>query len=76
MMRALEPETLDLLARVFEDRLPPPPEHRYGGCRKRIPNRVCFIGLFFRFVTGCAWETAEQFLRVIGGITGPVKLIV
>ena len=66
MMRALEPETLDLLARVFEDRLPPPPRHRYGGCRKRIPNRVCFMGLLIRFVTGCAWETAEHILTSIG----------
>ena len=68
MMRALEPETLDLLARVFEDRLPPPPRHRYGGCRKRIPNRVCFMGLLIRFVTGCAWETAEHILKSIGHI--------
>jgi transposase len=68
MMRALEPETLDLLVRVFEERLPPPPTHRYGGCRKRIPNRVCFMGLFIRFVTGCAWETAEHILRSIGEI--------
>lgn len=68
MMRALDPETLDLLARVVEERLPPPPTHRYGGCRKRIPNRVCFMGLFIRFVTGCAWETAEQILGSIGHI--------
>lgn len=69
MMRALEPETLDLLGRLFEDRLPPPPTHRYGGCRKRISNRVCFMGLFLRFVTGCAWESAEALLKSIGGIT-------
>jgi transposase len=68
MMRALEPETLDLIFRLVEDRLPSPPVHRYGGCRKRIPNRACFMGLFIRFVTGCAWETAEQLLESLAGI--------
>jgi transposase len=68
MMRALEPEMVDLLARMFEHRLPPPPAHRYGGCRKRIPNRVCFMGLLIRFATGCAWETVERLLWMIGFI--------
>ena len=31
-------------------------------------NRVCFMGLFIRFVTGCAWETAEHILGSIGHI--------
>lgn len=65
MMRALEPETMDLLYRVFAARIPSPPRHRYGGCRRRVPNQVCFTGLFIRFVTGCAWETAEQLLSTL-----------
>lgn len=69
MMRALEPEMLDLLYRVVEHRLPDPPRHRYGACRKRISNRVCLMGLLIRFVTGCAWETVERLLGVIGGTT-------
>lgn len=69
MMRVLEPEMLDLVYRMVADRIPEPPRHRYGGCRKRIPNQVCFTGLFIRFVTGCAWETSERLLAVIGGIT-------
>jgi hypothetical protein len=69
MMRALEPELLDLVYRLVADRLPSSPRHRYGGCRKRIPNQVCFTGLFVRFVTGCAWETSERLLAMIGGIT-------
>lgn len=68
MMRALEPEILDLVYRLVADRFPDPPRHRYGGCRKRISNRVCFMGLFIRFVTGCAWETSERLLAVIGGV--------
>ena len=68
MMRALEPEVMDLVYRLVADRLPVPPRHRYGGCRKRIANQVCFTGLFIRFVTGCAWETSERLLAVIGGI--------
>lgn len=69
MMRTLEPEVLDLVYRLVADRIPEPPRHRYGGCRRRISNRICFTGLFLRFVTGCAWETAEQMLAMIGGIT-------
>ena len=69
MMRALEPELMDLVYRLVADRLPAPPRHRYGGCRKRIPNQVCFLGLFIRFVTGCAWETSERLLATVGGVT-------
>lgn len=67
MMRALEPEMMDLLYRVFSNRLPEPPRHRYGGCRKRISNQICFMGLFIRFVTGCAWETVEGLLAMTAG---------
>ena len=59
MMRALEPEILDLVYRLVANRFPAPPRHRYGGCRNRIPNQICFTGLFIRFVTGCAWETSR-----------------
>jgi transposase len=60
---------LDLVYRLVAERIPAPPEHRYGGCRKRIPNQICFTGLFVRFVTGCAWETSERLLAMVGGIT-------
>jgi len=66
MMRALEPETMDLVYRVFSNRIPPPPPHRYGGCRRRVSNQVCFTGLFIRFITGCAWETAEHLVNTLG----------
>jgi transposase len=62
MMRALEPEIYDTLFRLVKDRLPEPAVHPYGGCRRRIPDEVCFKGLFWRFVTGAAWETIEVFM--------------
>lgn len=59
MMRALEPEIYATLFRLVSDRLPAPPTHRYGGCRQRISDEICFRALFWRFITGAAWETVE-----------------
>lgn len=61
-MRALEPEIYNTLFRLVADRLPQPPPHRYGACRPRISDEVCFKGLFWRFVTSAAWTTIEAFL--------------
>jgi transposase len=58
-MRAIEPEIYDLLFRLVKDRIPTPPEHRYGACRPRISDEICFKGLFTRFITGAAWTTIE-----------------
>jgi transposase len=63
MMRALQPEIYDTLFRLVADRIPAPPEHPKGGCRRRIPNEVCFRGIFWRFVTGAAWETIEVLME-------------
>jgi transposase len=63
MMRALRPEIFDTLFRLVADRIPAPPVHPNGGCRPRIPDKVCFEGIFWRFVTGAAWETIEAQLR-------------
>ena len=62
MMRALTPEIYATLFRLVKDRIPPPPQHPNGGCRPRIPDEVCFHGLFLRLVTGAAWETIEYML--------------
>lgn len=59
MMRALDPEIYGILFRLVADRIPEPPSHPNGGCRKRIPDELCFKGIFWRFVTGAAWETVE-----------------
>lgn len=66
MMRALESETMDLVYRMVADRIPAPPVHPKGGCRKRITNQVCFMGLFMRFTTGAAWETVERWMTMLG----------
>lgn len=62
MMRALQPEIVNTLFRLFANRIPEPPQHPNGGCRRRISERVCFEGIFWRFVTGAAWETVETML--------------
>ena len=62
MMRALTPAIYDTLFRLVADRIPAPPPHPNGGCRKRIPNEICFKGIFWRFVTGAAWETIEALM--------------
>lgn len=62
MMRALKPQIYALLFRLVSDRIPEPAPHPIGGGRKRISDELCFKGLFWRFVTGAAWETIEAFL--------------
>jgi len=70
MMRALEPAIYDTLFRLIAERLPSPPVHPKGGCRHRVPDEICFKGLFWRFVTGAAWETIEvQMDRVVSDTT-------
>ena len=65
MMRALRPEIANTLYELIADRVPEPPRHPNGGCRRRVPDRVCFEGIFWRFVTGAAWETVEAMLGYI-----------
>jgi transposase len=65
MMRALRPEIANTLYRLIADRVPEPPRHPNGGCRRRVPDRVCFEGIFWRFVTGAAWETVEAMLGFV-----------
>jgi len=62
MMRALDRTIHATLFRLVKDRLPTPPPHRYGGCRKRISDEVCFEGLLLRLTTGLAWETIEYLM--------------
>lgn len=65
MMRALQPEIYDTLFRLVADRIPAPVVHPNGGCRKPIPDEICFRGLFWRFVTGAAWETIEAMMGFV-----------
>jgi len=65
MMRALRPEIANTLYQLIADRVPEPPRHPNGGCRRRVSARVCFEGIFWRFVTGAAWETVEAMLGFV-----------
>jgi len=68
MMRIFEPDIYATLFRMVQHRIPPPPTHRYGGCRKRISDEICFTGLLHRFISGEAWETVERQLILFGKI--------
>lgn len=68
MMRIFEPDIYAAVFRMVKNRIPAPPQHRYGGCRKRISDEVCFTGLLRRFISSDAWETVEADLRRIGNI--------
>ena len=68
MMRIFEPDIYAILFQMVKDRIPPPPVHRYGGCRQRISDEICFTGLLRRFISSDAWETVEAELRIVGGI--------
>jgi len=68
MMRLFEPDIYAALFAMVKDRVPAPPKHRYGGCRKRISDEICLLGLLLRFVSADAWESVERELFLVGGI--------
>ena len=64
-MRALESEVADAVWVAVEALLPSRADAHPLGCHDpRIPDRVCFMGILIRLVTGCSWVTAE---RLLGG---------
>jgi transposase len=63
IMRALEPEVVDVIWRTIEPLIPPPPQTHPLGChRPRVPDRLCFWGLLIRLVTGSSWVDIEAIL--------------
>lgn len=63
-MRALDPEVVDAVWAAIEPRIPVPVDnHPPGGHRPRIADRVCFMGMLTRLVTGCSWVTVERLLN-------------
>jgi len=66
MMRVFEPDIYATIFQMVQHRIPAPPQHRYGGCRKRISDETCFMGLLRRFISADAWETVEAELFLIG----------
>jgi transposase len=63
IMRALEPEVVDVLFATIEPLIPPPDQTHPLGChRPRVPDRLCFWGLMVRLVTGSSWVDIEAML--------------
>jgi transposase len=63
IMRALDPEVVDVLWAALEPLLPPPDQSHPLGChRPRVPDRLCFRGLLIRLVTGASWVDVEAIL--------------
>jgi len=63
IMRALEPEVVDVLWRAIEPLLPVPVDDHPLGChRPRVPDRLCFRGILIRLVTGASWVDIEAIL--------------
>ncbi len=64
MTRALEdPEVFEAIWTAVEPALPPPDRSHPLGCHNpRVPDRVCFRGIFIRLVTGCSWVDTEALL--------------
>ena len=64
IMRALEPEVVDVLWQTIEPLLPPPGDTHPLGChRPRVPDRLCFRGILIRLVTGASWVDIEAILE-------------
>lgn len=64
IMRALEPEMVDILWRSIEPLLPIPDRSHPLGChRRRVPDRLCFKGILIRLVTGSSWVDIEAILE-------------
>jgi transposase len=64
IMRALEPEVVEVLWAAFEPLLPPPDRSHPLGChRPRAADRLCFWGMLIRLVTGSSWVDIEAILE-------------
>jgi transposase len=64
IMRALEPEVMDVIWQATEALLPAPVETHPLGChRPRVPDGLCFRGILIRLVTGASWVDIEAILE-------------
>lgn len=62
MMRALDPEVHDAVYRTVCPLFPERTGDPQGRGRPRVPDEICFRGIWLRLVTGVAWETIEYLL--------------
>lgn len=64
IMRALEPEVVEVIWKTVEPLLPAPDDSHPLGChRPRVPDRLCFWGILIRLVTGSSWVDIEAILE-------------
>lgn len=64
ILRALEPEVVDVIWSAVEPLLPAPDRSHPLGChRPRVPDRLCFWGILIRLVTGASWVDIEAILE-------------
>jgi len=64
IMRALEPEVVDVIWRTVEALLPARVDDHPLGChRPRVADRLCFWGILIRLVTGSSWVDIEAILE-------------
>jgi len=64
IMRALEPEVVDVIWRTVEPLLPDRNDSHPLGChRPRVPDRVCFWGILIRLTTGSSWVDVEALVE-------------
>jgi transposase len=63
IMRALEPEVVDVIWQAVEPLLPRPVKTHPLGChRPRVPDRLSFWAILIRLVTGSSWVDIEAIL--------------
>jgi len=64
IMRALEPEVVEVIWQTVEPLLPLPADTHPLGChRPRVADRLCFWGILIRLVTGSSWVDIEAILE-------------
>jgi transposase len=61
IMRALDPEVVEVIWRAVEPLIPTRQVTHPLGChRQRASDRACFAVMLVRLATGCSWEDAER----------------
>jgi len=61
IMRALDPEIVEVIWRAVEPLIPRRQVTHPLGChRQRASDRACFAVMLVRLATGCSWEDAER----------------
>ena len=64
IMRALEPEVVEVIWQTMEPLLPRQVETHPLGChRPRVGDRLCLWGILIRLVTGASWVDIEAILN-------------